>query len=112
MQNRILNFILLHTLEKPLYQKDIEKEFNIRKSTATEILKLMEKNGFICRECSPKDARLKEIIPTKKALAMRQNVMENIRVTEAKLRQGVSEEDYETFMRVLKKMSDNLGARE
>ena len=112
MQNRILNFILLHTLEKPLYQKDIEKEFNIRKSTATEILKLMEKNGFICRECSPKDARLKEIIPTKKALAMRQNVMENIRVTEAKLRQGVSEEDYDTFMRVLKKMSDNLGARE
>ena len=47
MQNRILNFILLHTLEKPLYQKDIEKEFNIRKSTATEILKLMEKNRFI-----------------------------------------------------------------
>lgn len=112
MQNRILHFILLRTMEKPLYQKDIEKEFNIRKSTATEILKLMEKNGFICRECSKKDARLKEIIPTQKALAMRQNVMESIRATEAKLRQGVSEADYETFMQVLKKMSDNLGAKE
>ena len=111
MHGWILGY-LCRNEDKDIFQKDIEAEFKICRSTVTNILKLMEKNGFICRECSPKDARLKEIIPTKKALAMRQNVMENIRVTEAKLRQGVSEEDYETFMRVLKKMSDNLGARE
>ena len=47
MQNRVLHFILLRALEAPVYQKDIEKEFDIRKSTATEILKLMEKMDFL-----------------------------------------------------------------
>ncbi len=37
---------------KEIFQKDIEAEFNIRRSTATGILKLMEKNGFINRQTS------------------------------------------------------------
>lgn len=69
-----------------MYQKDIEKEFDIRKSTATEILKLMEKNGFIFRECSKEDGRMKEIIPTEKSLAMQKEIVENIRSIETKLR--------------------------
>ena len=47
MQNRILHYILMKSLERPVYQKDIEKEFRISKSTVTEVLQLMEKNGFI-----------------------------------------------------------------
>lgn len=53
MQKHVLKFILLETLHRDLYQKDIEEEFQIRKSTVTGILKLMEKNGFIHRECAP-----------------------------------------------------------
>ena len=50
MQKHILKFILLETMHKDLYQKDIEEEFQIRKSTVTGILKLMEKHGYIYRE--------------------------------------------------------------
>lgn len=50
MQKHILKFILLETLHREIYQKDIEEEFQIRKSTVTGILQLMEKNGFIYRE--------------------------------------------------------------
>ena len=66
MQKHVLKFILLETLHREIYQKDVEEEFQIRKSTATGIIQLMEKNGFIYRESSEKDARLKTIVPTKK----------------------------------------------
>lgn len=74
MQKHILKFILLETLHREIYQKDIEEEFQIRKSTVTGILQLMEKNGFIYRESVEKDARLKRIVPTKKAEALRPTV--------------------------------------
>ena len=46
MQKHVLKFILLETLHREIYQKDVEEEFQIRKSTATGILQLMEKNGL------------------------------------------------------------------
>ena len=50
MQKHILKFILLETMHKDLYQKDIEEEFQIRKSTVTGYVQLMEKNGYLTRE--------------------------------------------------------------
>ena len=41
MQKHVLKFVLLESLHRDLYQKDIEEEFQIRKSTVTGILKLM-----------------------------------------------------------------------
>lgn len=46
MQKHILKFILLETLHREIYQKDIEEEFQIRKSTVTGILQLMEKTDL------------------------------------------------------------------
>lgn len=43
MQKHVLKHILLETMHREVYQKDIEEEFQIRKSTATGILQLMEK---------------------------------------------------------------------
>ena len=49
-QGMIIGFIHVNTLDKiDVYQKDIEKEFSLRRSTASEILALMEKNGFKVR---------------------------------------------------------------
>ena len=50
MQKHVLKFVLLESLHRDLYQKDIEEEFQIRKSTVTGILKLMESHGYIRRE--------------------------------------------------------------
>ncbi len=108
MQRHVLNYILLETLHRELYQKDIEEEFQIRKSTATGILQLMEKNGFICRECTKQDARLKRIVPTKKAEALRPKILEHIRDTEKRLVEGVSEEEIKICRKVLLQMIRNL----
>ena len=49
-QGNILNYILVESQNRSVYQKDIEQEFGLRPSTATETLKSLEKNGLIKRE--------------------------------------------------------------
>ena len=44
-QGRTLHFLLAQTQD--VFQKDIEEEYGIRPSTATELLKQMEKNGLV-----------------------------------------------------------------
>ena len=44
-QGRTLHFLLAQT--EDIFQKDIEEEYSIRPSTATELLKQMEKKGLL-----------------------------------------------------------------
>ncbi len=108
MQKRVLHHVMFHTLESDIYQKDIEKEFQIRRSTASGILQLLEKNGFIRREAVAKDARLKRIVPTAKAEGVREEILSNIRDMEKILRKGISEKDMKICRHVLEQMSENL----
>lgn len=108
MQKHILHFILLETMHRDLFQKDLEKEFKVRRSTATGILQLLEKKGYLYRETVEQDARMKRIVPTEKALKLRGQLLENIRRREAQVRKGISEEDMKVFVRVLEKISFNL----
>ena len=73
---------------------------------------LIEKDGLQSRESSKKYGRMKRRIRTQKALTIRQEVMENIRTVENKLKAGIREEDYRTCLKVLKKMSENLSKEE
>ena len=97
MQKHVLKFLLLETLHKVVYQKDIEEEFQIRKSTATGMLQLLEKN-----------ARLKRIIPTKKAEALRPSILAHIRQSETQLTTDISEADVLTCKKVLCQMLYNV----
>lgn len=108
MQRNVLGFILIGTMHREIYQKDLEEEFHIRKSTATGILQLMEKKGFIVRKSVKSDARLKSIVPTPKAEAYRGEVLANIHNLECRLAQNIPEEDYEICRRVLWQMFRNL----
>ena len=100
-QRHIMKFILLRTLHTDVYQKDIEEEFRIRKSTVTGILKLLEKNGFIRRESVPQDARLKRIVPTARAESLRPQILEQLGRTEALLMEGIPEEELHIWRSVM-----------
>ena len=107
MQKHVLKFILLETMHRDLYQKDIEEEFQVRKPTVTGILKLMEKNGYIYRESAKQDARLKQIIPTEKAEKIRPAILKSIEEGEAKMLRGIPKEDVELCKQVLWQMYEN-----
>lgn len=60
-----------------IYQKDLLNHFEIRKSSITSILQLMERDGLIVRESNNSDYRFKKIILTDKALSL-SNVIRSI----------------------------------
>ncbi len=105
-QGRTLHFLLAQT--EDVFQKDIEEEYSIRPSTATELLKQMEANGLIRREPVAYDNRLKKIVLTDKALMYKQQVVEDLTSLEKTLTKGISEKDMEVFFEVIEKMMDNL----
>lgn len=105
-QGRTLHFLLAQT--EDVFQKDIEEEYSIRPSTATELLKQMEKNGLIVREPVAFDNRLKKIVVTDKALLYKQQVIEDLTALEETLVKGISEADLQVFFKVIEKMMDNL----
>lgn len=105
-QGRTLHFLLAQT--EDVFQKDIEEEYSIRPSTATELLKQMEKNGLIVREPMSYDNRLKKIVLTDKALIYQHQVVDDLTALEETLIKDISEEEMKVFFKVIKKMLDNL----
>lgn len=99
---------LYRNRHRDIFQKDFEKEFDIRRSTASKILSLMEGNDLILRESVPYDARLKRIILTPKALEV-QSVVENaFGRMEEKIKEGITDEELAVFFRVLDKVNKNM----
>ncbi len=93
---------------RDVFQKDFEQEFEIRRSTASNILSLMEKNGLIKRESVPYDARLKKITLTDKALEVQSVVNKSFDRLESTIKKDISEEDLRIFYSVLDKVCSNL----
>lgn len=107
-QKHILKFILLETMHRDIYQKDIEEEFQIRKSTVTGYVQLMEKNGYLIRESDKEDARRKRLVPTEKAEDLRAAILEDIKINERIMVEGISDEDVKTCKHVLYHVLQNL----
>lgn len=107
-QGRLLHFILSQPESRDLFQKDIEFEFQIKKSTATELLQELEKKEYIKRVPTANDARLKKIIPLSKAESIRNKAMKDMEVLEQQLLKGINESQQEVFLDVLKKIQQNL----
>ena len=93
---------------RDIYQKDIEVEFKISRSTVSGILKTMEKNGLVQRVAVDNDARLKKILLTQKAMDIHNDVEKRLVQTEKLLRKDLSNEDVENFFRIINKMKDNI----
>ncbi|WP_455539289.1 MarR family winged helix-turn-helix transcriptional regulator [Terrisporobacter sp.] len=108
MQKWIIGY-LSDNNEKDIFQKDLEEEFSIRRSTATGILQLLEKNNLITRQPVSYDARLKKIVLTQKALNIQDEINEEIKVHEEKISKDISKDDLEIFFKVMEQIRVNLG---
>ena len=93
--------------KNPVYQKDIETEFQIKRSTASTLLASMEKNGLITRRSVDHDARLKQVLLTDKARKMHESFLVTAKKVEENLARGLSDEELRNFFSTLDKISDN-----
>lgn len=108
MQGPMIGYIYKQSKTQDVFQKDIEKEFNIRRSTATVMLQNMEQKGLIVRQTVDHDARMKKILLTEKATECHLRVREQIDAFNEELENGITKEEKEEFFRILEKIKCNL----
>ena len=108
-QGLVIGYIAKNNCEgKEVFQKDIEKEFSIRRSTATGILQLLEKNGYIVREAVKEDARLKKLVLTEKAKQRQQRFIKYLdEITDIAF-DGITEEELQNLESIMNKVKKNL----
>ena len=94
--------------DRDIFQRDFEEHFSIRRSTATGILQLMEKNGLIVRESVESDKRLKKIVLTEKAIEVHNIIIKDIEEREERLSRNLTEQELNTFFEIVDKIKANL----
>jgi len=102
----IIGFISRY--EFPVYQKDIENEFGITRSTASKVLTLMEKKDLIVRSSVSNDARLKQIILTPKAKLLHSNMIIELDEFERQLLKDFNDSDKAKLLELLTRIDNNL----
>ena len=109
MQTWVIGFVQLRK-NKGLdtFQKDIEEEFSINRSTASEMLKLMSKRNLIERQSVDYDGRLKKIVLTNKSLDILEWINQTIIQQHQLLTKGLTTQEIDDFMKIADKMIDNL----
>lgn len=99
---------LYENRDRDIYQRDLENEFSVRRSTITGMIQIMEKNGLIVRESVENDARLKKLVLTERAIKLHCMVECTIAEFEKSICEGITEEEREVFFRVTEKLRNNL----
>jgi len=94
--------------DEDVYQRDVEKRFSMRRSTASSILALMEKNGLIVRVPVPCDARLKKIVLTEKSQEYISRFENDGKTLERVLTTGFTDEELSCLIDMLARVSSNL----
>jgi len=106
-QVQIIHY-LANTNKDNVYQKDIEQEFNIRRSTTTNILKTMEKDDLVIRRSSKNDSRLKRIILSDKSKEIQDAVDKFMDENDQKILSTLGTLERRSFVHALKKIPQKL----
>lgn len=103
----IIGYLSEHT-DTDVFQRDIERDFGITRSTASKVLILMEKKGLITRESVPQDARLKKLVLTQKSLELCEKMRQSYNETEQKLTDGFTEKELDNLVGYLTRLRNNI----
>lgn len=93
---------------RDIYQKDLETEFGISRSTVTNILKLMEKKGYIERISVKNDARLKKLILTEKGKSTSSILKNTLKDNEARVNSLLFDDELKTLFKLIRKLRSGL----
>lgn len=104
----------LHRFEaqgiEEINQKMLEKAAGVTHPTMTEILKRLERGGFIVCEACPRDKRSKLIRSAEKARLLHSEIEETDRAVAECLFKGISAQQMQSFMEVTDIMLNNAFA--
>lgn len=107
-QAYVIDFISNEGKDKEIFQKDLEREFDLKRSSISLMLNNMEKSDLIERVPVTEDARLKKIILTQKSIKIYEKISTAIDSIENKLSENITPEEIKVFQSVLDKIRNNL----
>ncbi|MGL6201363.1 MAG: MarR family winged helix-turn-helix transcriptional regulator [Lachnospiraceae bacterium] len=106
-QYAMLGFIAEKIETGDVFQKDVEAEFNLRRSSASGALKSLESLGYIRRESMPGDARMKRIIQTDKSRELNKIARKHMDELQTRLTRGIDPKELDICYSVLEKIFKN-----
>ncbi len=100
-------FLVEIALSPGLAQEEISEKLLMDKTTTARAVKQLEKGGYISRTRDPFDRRRYVLEPTDKGRQLLPRVLEARRECHLALAEGLSEEELEMTLLMLKRMADN-----
>ncbi|BBP10439.1 MarR family winged helix-turn-helix transcriptional regulator [Streptococcus sp. 116-D4] len=108
-QGQVIRFLERREHEQELTLiKDIEQEFNITKSVASNLVKRMVQNGLVELEVSPSDKRAKFVHLTEKSRSQMKQIKSFFDRMNRSLLDGISEENLAIFEEVMGQLQANV----
>lgn len=108
-QGQVIRFLDRREHEQELTLiKDIEQEFKITKSVASNLVKRMVQNGLVELEVNPSDKRAKFVHLTEKSRSQMKQIKSFFDRMNRSLLDGISEENLLIFEEVLGKLQANV----
>ena len=93
---------------RDIYQKDIEEQLCVRRSSVSSLLNQMETMGLIERRSVDGDGRLKKVVLTQKAIEINDSIIKEFQRLEVRLKDGMSDEEIKTLFKLLDKVKTNV----
>lgn len=102
----ILLTYLAKNKQRDIFQRDIEEEFDIRRSSVSSILTHLEKKGYVSRQSVDYDARLKKLTITPAGLDIVDKMYSVVVEFEKSVEKTLSEEEIASLFSTLDKLSE------
>ncbi len=103
----IIAYLYDHS-DQDVFQRDIEREFMVRRSSVSKGLSLLEQKGYIDRIAVPSDHRLKKIVLTQKARDVVDKIKADRQRLELQMTKNIDNDEIEAFKKTLDKIKQNL----
>ena len=99
---------LANNKDKDIFQKDLELEFDLKRSSVSLMLNNMEKHDLIKRVPVAGDARLKKLVLTEKAVEISRKISSAIDSVEGKLLENMEQDEINSLLNMLGKIRSNI----
>ena len=109
IQSRMLGYLYFQLQNgKQVFQKELEEEFRIRKSSVTSVIQMLEQKGLVRRAGVTGDARRKELMLTEQGIAVQETVMERLDALEGLVNEALSPKEKQIWLSCIRKIETRL----
>ena len=109
MQSRVLGYLWWKAWKKePAFQKELEAEFKIRRSSVCSVVQCLEKRGLLERRSVSTDARQKELVLTDEGMKIQSEVINRLEQMESKMNGWLTPEERSWWIRCINRMETGL----